>query len=141
VEWRCTDVITAWRRAGNTNPSTQKGAGGRSSRERRPAERLRPPGSALLVAHSKGPGQGGGSAAATNNKGADKVVDVGKGGKNIIPAAASGRRGGGKNKSGGCGDMVKINLFLSSSPSAVTSDQVKNAKPNLPNQRLDKFFS
>ena len=68
---------------GYMNPSTQEGAGGRSSRERRPAERLRPPGSALLVAHSKGPGQGGGSAAATYNKGADTVADVGKGGKNM----------------------------------------------------------
>ena len=54
------------------NPSTQEGADGRSSRERRPAERVRPPGSAFSVAHSKG--QGAGSrhgAAATNNKGAE----------------------------------------------------------------------
>ena len=55
------------------NSSTQEGAGGRSSRERRPAERVRTPASASSVAHSKG--QGGGSshgAAATNNHGADK---------------------------------------------------------------------
>ena len=54
------------------NPSTQEGADGRSSRERRPAERVRPPGSAFSVAHSKGQGAGSShGAAATNNKGAE----------------------------------------------------------------------
>jgi hypothetical protein len=38
----------------NPRASTQEGAGGRSSRERRPAERIRLPGSASSVAHSKG---------------------------------------------------------------------------------------